>query len=1041
MEGSGSTIKGLRIVQSPLGDGVRLENPLGGNFVQGNYIGTDGSVDLGNDVNGVYVASPSNTIGGTSAGTANVISGNNNTNVYLASDGNAVAGNLIGTNAAGTAPISNGGPGIQVFGSNNCIGGVFIALVCTPSAAARNVISGNQFGIVIRDGSFGNKVLGNFIGTRVDGASALGNGLGVLITAVSPPPSPANNVVGSATDAAARNVIAFNALDGVNVASGTGNAIRGNSIHSNGQLGIDLAGGTETAAGVTQNDAGDGDGGPNALQNWPVLTLAASGAGQTNVQGTLNSTASTTFNLDFYHGASCDAAGNGEGEVFLGSKQVTTDGSGNVGFVANFPTAVAAGRVVTATATRNATPLDTSEFSNCETVAGPMVVDTTSDANLTACTPAAGDCSLRGALNNANADAAADFIDFNIPPGGAQTITITGSFWPTISQPVTINGTTQPGYTGSPIIELNGNSFNQGLVITAGGSTLRGLVINRFGLDAVRLQSDGNSVANSYIGTDVSGTADLGNSNGIVIDSGDNNCIGGTLVSSVCTHAPSDRNVISGNNQTGVFITGTSTGNVLLGNYVGTDVTGAADLGNSSNGIDILGSSGNTIGGTIGTTPGGGCTGDCNLISGNNNSGISARGNTTVILGNYIGIDVSGNVDLGNSVRGVGGSSDSAVTGTTIGNGTAAGRNVISGNNFIGVDLPRGSSWLIRGNYIGTNSAGNSDLGNGQRGVVIGSNASSNTIGGSSPGQGNLISGNDLGGISIGGDNNVVRGNLIGTAADGITPLANAGAGVRIAGPNAFNNVIGGIGVGEANTIAFSSGDGVQVDGAGAVGNNIRGNSIHSNGLKAIELVNGGNGEPGQGPPAVTSAGSAGGTSTCLGCTLDVYSDNAGQGRVYHGSTTTSPTDGSWSFPGAVVGPNVTAALTRGQGAGSTSEFSGPFACPDDDADFLCPSGDPCDGDDDCDNDGWKDGAEANFIGTDPLDGCPDNPSDNAWPADINNDGVSDITDVVLVGSNFGKAVPPAPARHDVAPDPPDGVVDITDIVRVGSLFGKACTP
>jgi uncharacterized repeat protein (TIGR01451 family) len=88
----------------------------------------------------------------------------------------------------------------------------------------------------------------------------------------------------------------------------------------------------------------------------------------------------------------------------------------------------------------------------------------------------------------------------------------------------------------------------------------------------------------------------------------------------------------------------------------------------------------------------------------------------------------------------------------------------------------------------------------------------------------------------------------------------------------------------------------------------------------------------------------------------------------------------------------------------------------------------------DGDSDGFSDVVEEQ-VGTDPLLAC----GVDAWPADINNDGVSDITDVVLVGSNFGKAVPPAPARHDVAPDPPDGVVDISDIVRVGSLFGKSC--
>ncbi len=80
-----------------------------------------------------------------------------------------------------------------------------------------------------------------------------------------------------------------------------------------------------------------------------------------------------------------------------------------------------------------------------------------------------------------------------------------------------------------------------------------------------------------------------------------------------------------------------------------------------------------------------------------------------------------------------------------------------------------------------------------------------------------------------------------------------------------------------------------------------------------------------------------------------------------------------------------------------------------------------------------------NSAGTDPFDACPDDPSDDANPADINNDTFFDITDIVALAGNFGQAVPPAPPRHDIAPDPPDGVVDITDIVTVATLFGQSC--
>ena len=92
----------------------------------------------------------------------------------------------------------------------------------------------------------------------------------------------------------------------------------------------------------------------------------------------------------------------------------------------------------------------------------------------------------------------------------------------------------------------------------------------------------------------------------------------------------------------------------------------------------------------------------------------------------------------------------------------------------------------------------------------------------------------------------------------------------------------------------------------------------------------------------------------------------------------------------------------------------------------------------DDDLDGWSDLAET-VIGTDPFDACADNAADNAWPADINNDLYSDITDRVVITGNFGKSVPPGPARADVSPDPPNGFVDTADIARLTHLFGQHC--
>jgi uncharacterized repeat protein (TIGR01451 family) len=168
------------------------------------------------------------------------------------------------------------------------------------------------------------------------------------------------------TTAGQGNVIANN-LGGVDVVIGnstirpTSNAsILGNSIYGNGaQLGINL----DFPQAVTPNDPGDADTGANNLQNFPVLTTAAPGGGNVAISGSLNSTANTTFRVEFFGSPTCSTSGFGEGKDFLGFQDVTTDGSGNVAFgPLSLPLPVA-DTVFTATATDPAG--NTSEFSAC----------------------------------------------------------------------------------------------------------------------------------------------------------------------------------------------------------------------------------------------------------------------------------------------------------------------------------------------------------------------------------------------------------------------------------------------------------------------------------------------------------------------------------------------------------------------------------------------------------------------------------------------------------------------------------------------------
>ena len=350
--GAGNVISGNR-------NGVYMDGGATGNLVQGNYIGTNaaGTGDLGNDIDGVYLESGPNTIGGTTSGARNVISSNNVFGIEIygsTATGNNVQGNYIGTNASGTGDLGNRYEGVIIGdASNNTIGGT--------TSAHRNIISGNGGAGVDIYGSTstGNMVQGNYIGTQSDGTSALGNDfVGVWIEV-----SASNNTIGG-TASGAGNIIAFNTDDGVYVQAGTGNQIRRNSIFSNGGLGIEL-----DANGVTANDTGDSDTGANNKQNFPVLVTAQQGS--TLITGTFNSTPNTSFTLEFFSSPSADASGNGEGKTFLCDTTVTTDGSGNATINVTCSTTTTAGHVVTATATRNSSPFDTSEFSNAITVTAP----------------------------------------------------------------------------------------------------------------------------------------------------------------------------------------------------------------------------------------------------------------------------------------------------------------------------------------------------------------------------------------------------------------------------------------------------------------------------------------------------------------------------------------------------------------------------------------------------------------------------------------------------------------------------------------------
>jgi hypothetical protein len=378
-------------------------------------------------------------------------------------------------------------------------------------------------------------------------------------------------------------------------------------------------------------------------------------------------------------------------------------------------------------------------------VLSPQLTFTVSNTNDT------GSGSFREAITLANSNPGPDLIDFNILPGGPQTITPISAL-PTITDPITIDGTTQPGFVGIPIIELNGSSVppgTNGLLITGGSSTVRGLVINRFAGsgDAIEVQTNGgNIVEGNFIGTDLTGTLALPNGNAVFINGPPNNTVGGTTSAA--------RNLISGNSR-GITVVGIgATGNFVRGNFIGTNVAGNADLGNAFNGVDV--SQGvTTIGGTV--------AGARNIISGNNNNGIAFSATSgNLVQGNLIGTDVNGTLDLGNSQAGAqvsGGSANNSFGGTT-----PAARNIVSGNGTNGIRIRElGTTGnVVQGNFIGTQINGTSPLGNSASGVLVENLASNNSIGGTASGAGNIIAFNGDDGVTILGDpGNDIRANSI----------------------------------------------------------------------------------------------------------------------------------------------------------------------------------------------------------------------------------------------------------------------------------------
>jgi parallel beta-helix repeat protein len=770
----GSTAQARNVISSNGIDGVEV-NGSGdrGSVIQGNFIGTDSSGlnDLGNLQYGVSIENASgNLIGGSGAGEGNLISANQLIGVQLYGPGataNLLLGNTIGLDVTGRAPIANGGDGVYVYQApDNVIGG--------NSPGDRNIISGNGLnGIeIFGEGSTGEVVEGNFIGTGSSGTDNQGNTLnGVEINDAS------NNTIGGTTSGAA-NVISGNRLNGVQVvvtisdSSATGNMIEGNFI------GTDAQGSGFNASGILVSPGNAGDG--------------------VQVDGTYG-----------------DVSGNTIGGTLSGSGNVISGNAGNgVAIIGpNFhtnqePGALATNQLIAG----NIIGLDTSGVRRLGNSQDGILVRF-ADGVLIGGTSAASR-NVVSANQQAGIDInQSDFVaaEGNIIGGDALGINQLGNFGSGVSLSFDANNTVGGASSGAGNLIFGNGGSGISLISTSDNAILG----NTIGLNI------GDLAISEILNPD--GTPQLlGNHNdGITLDlNSTGNTIGGTT--------SGDRNVISGNLKNGITVINASDANLIQGNYVGLDQTGLSGQGNKLNGV-YLTTIGNTVGGTV--------EGSANVVSANLNSGVviaGSSGTDNLVAGNLIGTNFRGGVnpdgtepDVGLDNQPIGNRQDGVFVnddalGNTIGGTSATSRNVISGNGsngiqILGININAGtdaiglSGNIVAGNFIGTDASGLNADGNAASGVFL-YNARANVVGTSSPGGGNVISGNLGSGLAIQGEdatNNIVFGNLIGTDALGTSPLGNLGDGVTLV--KADFNQIGGLGPGEGNVILGNGGDGVSI--------------------------------------------------------------------------------------------------------------------------------------------------------------------------------------------------------------------------------------
>ncbi len=739
----GSVSAASNEVSSNSKDGLLLDSTASGNVVLGNYIGTDhtGLHARANKV-GIEDAGSSNTLGGSAAfGDRNVIAANTNDGILLDSTAKAesVEDNYIGLNAYGNAALANGSNGVEVLGTANTIGGN-----TGTSRYFRNFISGNsKDGVLIDSGVSGNAVQGNWIGLGSSGTQGVANVNGIEIAGSS------NTIGGSVSGLS--NVISSNKTDGVLIdGTGANNVIQGNyagpdytgqKALANSSNGIEVAGTGNTVGGtvsaarnilsgnskdgvlldngassnqVLGNYIGTNVGGTTALSNSIGIEIA----GNSNTIGGSVSGARNLLSGNTGDGVLIDSTGSGNVVLgnAIGCNTYDTAALGNSGNGIEV-----AGSSNTLGASYAVAPNEISSNSN-----DGILLDSTASGNQVVGNYIGTDhTGLKARANKVGIEDTGSGNTLGGSVFGARNV-ISGNS----GDGVLLDSSVTKDVVEGNYIGLNnyGNAAlangSNGLEIQGTNNLIGGTIyharnlLSGNGNDGLLLDSSasGNRVLGSFIGIDISGTHAAGNAaNGVEI-AGSGNTIGGIT----SAYGKVANQVIADNSKDGVLIDSGATGNLIQGNYIGTDYTGIKALANSM-GVEVHGNN-NTLGGAASSV--------YNVISGNSTDGILIASGVsgTLVQGNRIGTD---NLGLHAVANGIG--IEVAGSNNTIGvpaPSSTSTRNIISGNTGSGVLIDSSASGtLVQGNYIGVAQSPTLGLGNGTYGVSIA--GSNNTIGGS----------------------------------------------------------------------------------------------------------------------------------------------------------------------------------------------------------------------------------------------------------------------------------------------------------------------